>query len=298
MPFTAEFRRSLAIDALTGLSTGDAFGNRAFLSDNRVVAPDLPPQIWPWTDDTQMACSVVDVLDTHGTVNRDALASAFAKRAERFRAYGKGAMRFLVRVRHGADWREISAGLFDGAGSWGNGGAMRVTPLGAYFADDLDRAAAEAAASAEVTHAHPEGIAGGIAAALGAAQAAALRGQQVRLPAAALIEAALDRLARGEVRRGLEQARKLLDRPAEEVVRALGNGSRTSAQDTVPFVLWVAATRLDDYSAAVRTCVDAGGDIDTTAAIVGGILAAHHGRACVPEEWLAAREPLPGWLSE
>lgn len=36
--------------------------------------------------------------------------------------------------------------------------------------------------------------------------------------------------------------------------------------------------------------------MDTTAAIVGGIIAARTGIDCIPPEWLNAREPLPGWI--
>ncbi|WP_067570236.1 ADP-ribosylglycohydrolase family protein [Nocardia acidivorans] len=67
----------------------------------------------------------------------------------------------------------------------------------------------------------------------------------------------------------------------------------------MPFTLWAAATYVNDYPAAVTACVPAGGDVDTTAAIVGGILAAHTGIGSgagvrgVPAEWLAAREELP-----
>nr|WP_049793751.1 ADP-ribosylglycohydrolase family protein [Hoyosella subflava] len=71
-----------------------------------------------------------------------------------------------------------------------------------------------------------------------------------------------------------------------------------TAQDTVPFALWAAATHFDDYPAAIAACIEADGDIDTTSAIVGG--AAHTGTASrtgVPEAWLTAREPLPHWLS-
>jgi len=80
-----------------------------------------------------------------------------------------------------------------------------------------------------------------------------------------------------------------------EAAYALGNGAQVLAQDTVPFALWVAATHLDDYPAAILACVEAGGDIDTTSAIVGGIVAAHTGVDGIPAEWLAAREPLPDW---
>jgi ADP-ribosylglycohydrolase len=63
----------------------------------------------------------------------------------------------------------------------------------------------------------------------------------------------------------------------------------------VPFALWAVATRRE-YEPAVRTCVEAGGDMDTTAAIAGGIIAAHQGTGCVPAAWLSVREPLPAWL--
>jgi ADP-ribosylglycohydrolase len=42
----------------------------------------------------------------------------------------------------------------------------------------------------------------------------------------------------------------------------------------------------------VRACIEAGGDVDTTSAIVGGIVAAYTGRAGIPAAWLRQREPL------
>lgn len=286
-------RRGLALDALTGLSVGDAFGNQAFPSQWVVRSADHP-ESWAWTDDTQMACSLLEIIDTYGQVDQNALARAFALRADDFRDYGMGALQFIDHVKQGGHWRLITPQLFEGKGSWGNGGAMRVAPLGAYFHDDLQRAAGEAAASAEVTHAHPEGIAGGIAIGVAAAHAAAHRGRP--LSGTDLIVAALDHTPESKVRDGLERALDLLDRPAAQVAAELGNGSRISAPDTVPFALWTIATHLGDYEAAVRTCVEAGGDMDTMAAIVGGTIAAHHGPEPIPAEWLAAREPLPGWL--
>ncbi len=83
---------------------------------------------------------------------------------------------------------------------------------------------------------------------------------------------------------------------AHGAVRRLGNGSRVSAQDTVPFALWCAARHLRDYQAALWQTVQGGGDTDTTCAMVGGIVAARVGRAGIPQAWLAAREPLPAWV--
>jgi len=62
--------------------------------------------------------------------------------------------------------------------------------------------------------------------------------------------------------------------------------------------LWAAAKHLDAYPEAIRTCARVGGDIDTTAAITGGIVAAYTGTEGIPADWLAARELLPTWLNE
>src|SRR5206468_5547499 len=93
------------------------------------------------------------------------------------RGYGGMAKKILVEIYAGGDWRDAASAAFDGAGSMGNGSAMRVAPLGAYFAGDIPKLIDEAGKSAAVTHSHPEGIAGAIAVALAAAFAASHRGE-------------------------------------------------------------------------------------------------------------------------
>jgi len=160
-----------ALDALEGLSVGDAFGEQFFRDELAALAMIAdrrePPGEWLWTDDTAMALSLVAVLDRHGRIEQDALAQAFgaAYRHNPGRGYGLGMHRLLPRYLSGTEWRNLAATQFAGQGSFGNGAAMRVAPLGAYLAGDLEAVAEQAAASAETTHAHPEGIAG--AAALG-----------------------------------------------------------------------------------------------------------------------------------
>ncbi|GIG62144.1 hydrolase [Longispora fulva] len=290
-----------ARDSLDGLSVGDALGAQFFvpgssLPDLLAGRPPAPP--WPWTDDTEMACSVYAELHHRGAIDRDALAMAFAERCEPYRGYGGGAVVVLHQIRDGLPWAEAAGALFGGRGSWGNGAAMRVAPLGAFFAGDPDRAAAEAALSAEVTHRHPEGIVGAMAVAVAACHAAASRGTT----SDNLLDVVEPYIAGGLTADGVRRARTLLGRSVAGAAYELGNGARVSAQDTVPFALWTAATFLTDYPAAIRACVEAGGDMDTTAAIVGGIVAAHTGTGAgpgvtgIPGAWLAAREPLPDWL--
>ncbi|WP_424556236.1 ADP-ribosylglycohydrolase family protein [Streptacidiphilus pinicola] len=69
-------------DSLRGLATGDAFGAQFFVPDNRETlrARRLPVGPWSWTDDTEMASSVVDVLTRCSGVDQDVLARSFAER--------------------------------------------------------------------------------------------------------------------------------------------------------------------------------------------------------------------------
>ena len=84
------------------------------------------------------------------------------------------------------------------------------------------------------------------------------------------------------------------DTSLEPLVRALRNGSRITCQDTVPLCLWIAARHLDDYEAAVVAAIRARGDIDTNAAIVGGIVAVATGADGIPRDWRADREGVDG----
>lgn len=83
-----------------------------------------------------------------------------------------------------------------------------------------------------------------------------------------------------------------LEIPIADVARALGNGSLVTAPDTVPFCLWIAAHHLDHFIEALGKTISVGGDCDTNAAIVGGIVALSAGRDSIPIDWLKAREPI------
>ncbi|MGH8883204.1 MAG: ADP-ribosylglycohydrolase family protein, partial [Stackebrandtia sp.] len=206
---------------------------------------------------------------------------------------GGSALDILYGVRDGGDWRGLASRAFEGAGSHGNGAAMRIAPLGAWFADSIPVTIEQARLASEVTHTHVDGIAGGIAVAVAAALAAGHRPPDPE----EFIATVADLTPDSAVRAGLRVARAMGGAvPATHVAEAVGNGSRISAADTVPVAIWTAAWHLDDFPRAVRTVVSVGGDMDTTAAIVGGIVAAGSPRIDVPPSWAAAREPLPDWL--
>nr|WP_296067869.1 ADP-ribosylglycohydrolase family protein [uncultured Actinoplanes sp.] len=281
-------RLALALESLAGLSVGDALGAQFFVAPVDVSRP--PPGPWPWTDDTEEACCLVAVL-AEGDFDRDAFADLLGRRHDPYRGYGPGAVVMLRQIREGLPWPIAAAAAFDGQGSAGNGAAMRAAPLGAWHADSLAHAAVQGARAAEVTHAHPEGIAGGVAVTVAAAAAAAGRLDGHRPELLATVAA---HTPDGHVRDALLRARQIGG--PREAAHELGNGTRAMARDTVPFALWVADRFLDDYPAAIEACVAAGGDVDTTCAIAGGVVAAHTGMDGIPPAWLSSREPLPGWL--
>jgi ADP-ribosylglycohydrolase len=292
--------------SVEGLSVGDAFGESLFFqgaaqyvahSLETMIEKRIPPSSrWYYTDDTQMALSIVEVLRKCGEIDQEQLARSFAHHFEPTRGYGPAMYRLIPQLQSGRSWEKAAHSLFNGQGSFGNGGAMRVAPVGAFFADDLEATVENARRSAEVTHAHPEASAGAIAVAVAAAWAWRLRDTEPLPRGQDFLELVLPYIPESQVRAGVVRAGKV---PANtsiwNVVRELGNGSGISAQDTVPFVLWCAAQYLDNYEEALWLTASGQGDMDTNCAMVGGIVATHTGTEGIPAKWLHHREALPTW---
>jgi len=139
--------------------------------------------------------------------------------------------------------------------SWGNGAAMRVSPVGFAF-DTIDEVLAQASLTAEVSHNHPEGVKGARATAL----------------AIFLARTEHDKtLIRAEI---TERFGYDLDRTLEEIRPAYAFD--VSCQGTVPEAI-IAFLESDSYEDAVRNAVSLGGDSDTLACITGGIAEAYYG---------------------
>ncbi len=302
---TPEARLTRARASLEGLSVGDTFGDQFF----EIAQASLPyyfetrtlptaDPFWRYSDDTNMALSVYATLNQHQTINQDTLATSFAKYYHPSRGYGSSMHGLLNRIALGMNWRHEASKLFEGQGSHGNGAAMRVAPLGAYFADDMDLVIEQAKLSAEITHTNPEGIAGAIAVAVAAAYACRLKGQPAPTRQE-FIDIVLPHIPNSIVSERLRHARELTEGSTLLLaVAALGNGRMISAQDTVPFDLWCAGETLSNYTDAMWLAAAASGDIDTNCAIVGGIVACYMGMEGIPAQWIKRRESLPSWAFE
>jgi ADP-ribosylglycohydrolase len=138
--------------------------------------------------------------------------------------------------------------------SWGNGSAMRASPIG-WYGDSIDDVLAEAQKSAEVTHNHPEGIKGAQAAALAVYMARTGKSKDA-------IKKAIVDMFDYDLDRTIDAIRPTYD-------------FDVSCQGSVPEAI-IAFLESVDFENAVRLAVSIGGDSDTIACITGGIAEAFY----------------------
>jgi len=158
--------------------------------------------------------------------------------------------------------------------SWGNGAAMRVSPVGFAF-DTVDMVLQEAARTAEISHNHPEGVKGSQATALAVFLARTTRDKD---------------LIRREITNRFGYN---LDRTVEDIRPSYGFD--VSCQCTVPEAI-IAFLDAGSYEDAVRNAISLGGDSDTLACITGGFAEAYYGPLPQPiVEQVKARLPADLW---
>ena len=202
------------------------------------------------TDDTMMTVAVADALMSEpDPYDDDSLRYAFINR---MRYWG----RLYPGVGYGSAFRKwLISENPKPYESYGNGSAMRVSPVGWLF-DTLDLTRHIAALSAEVTHNHPEGIKG--AEAVASAVYLARTGSS-KDDIAAYIS---------------DEFHYNLDRTIEEI--RPGYRMNATCQGSVPeaMIAFLESTSFED---TIRTTISLGGDTDTTSAIAGSIAEAFFG---------------------
>jgi len=193
-----------------------------------------------FTDDTVLTIAVADVIMNGGDYVR-----VFKDYFERYPGRSYGGMF--------QDW--ASSAETAPYNSFGNGSAMRVSPVGFAF-DTLDEVLVEAKRTAEVTHNHPEGIKG--------AQAVA-----------AAIFLARTGKGKEEIKQYIEEwSGYSLSEPLDDIGKNYTYD--VTCQGSVPQSI-IAFLESNDFEDAVRKAVSLGGDSDTVACITGGIAQAFYG---------------------
>lgn len=175
-----------------------------------------------------------------------------------------------------------------GVYSAGNGPAMRSAIVGAAFADNAALRYAHVEASTLLTHTDPKALAGALAVAEVAARIVS-GAWRVRPTVAQFIEVLSAVSANSAWQDSVAAMRTCCaeDAPIREAQRCFATGQGVSGYvlHSVPFALVIWYRHFGDYRATIETITQAGGDVDTVAAIAGGLAGAVVGESGIPEEW-------------
>ncbi len=245
------------------------------------------------SDDTEHSCMVAQSLIA-ANFDVDTFTVLFARRLRWWflmlpAGVGFATMRACLKLWLGFPAR--SSGVF----SAGNGPAMRSAIFGAVF-DDVDEMAKFVRASSRITHSDPKAEHGAMAVALAAmwSRQRAMSGEQTSIDAAGFVNQLADVLKaeadelvvllRG-VLASVESAQSTIAY-ADSI--GLHQGVTGYVYHTVPVVIHAWLLNPDDFRAAVSSVIECGGDADTTAAIIGGIVGTGVGESAIPPEWISS----------
>jgi poly(ADP-ribose) glycohydrolase ARH3 len=286
-----EKTKSKFIGALLGTFVGDALGmpvegySATMISRRYDVLKEM---IWGYyTDDTQMMIGIAESLVNCKGFNGEDMAQRFVTNFDLTRGYGPGAISAIDKLRAGYPWDKAGGELFD-KGSYGNGSAMRIAPVGVFYHDDPEKLGEVAYLSSLITHAHPLGKEGG------ALQAYAIT---CALGTHVLEEKGFLRSIKAFLRDDIDIYREKIDRiqhlldttpKPSEVVNALGNG--ITCYDSIPTAIYSFLSHHESFKSAVVYAVNLGGDTDTIGAMTGAISGAYHGYEEIPSRWIEKLE--------
>jgi poly(ADP-ribose) glycohydrolase ARH3 len=277
---------------LIGLAVGDALGGKFEAQTADAICARFPiaesliayPQeeIW-YTDDTQMAIGVSEALIERGEIVEEVLCRAFVANYLPSRGYGRGARAVLEAMEEGRDYRQVAEQHFPG-GSFGNGAAMRVAPIGLVFRDDRSRLWDQARLSALPTHLHPLGVEGAQLLALAVALCSGMDPFDRDAFFTELLGA-----CRSEDYRAKIEAAAGVETP-EDLARL---GNRIEALHSVPTAIGSFALTPESFETTVSNVIFLGGDTDTLAAMAGALSGAYVGVRRLPGRLVGLLESSP-----
>ncbi|MFQ5999150.1 MAG: ADP-ribosylglycohydrolase family protein [Candidatus Bathyarchaeia archaeon] len=275
--------RSKFIGCLVGSAVGDALGSS--FEGFWVSEVKIERFSGRWTDDTHMMIGVAESLIENGGFDGKHMAQIFIENYERepWRGYASGPPRVFRWIKSGVAWDEAAKRLFGGAGSYGNGAAMRVAPVGVFYHDDSRQLRAVAYGQSQITHTHELGMEGAALQAYAVALAVNADPSS-RLDSSAFLRK-LKEFTHNEVyKQKLERAEKLLgEKNKQKVARELGNG--VEAHNSVPTAIYSFSRNPRSFEDSVLYAISLGGDTDTIGAMAGAISGAYHGVEAIPERW-------------
>jgi len=284
------------LGGMVGSALGDALGELAFWNPERKRLCALVERLeeLTYTDDTAMAIGLAaSILEKRG-IDQQHLGDTFSRNFNRepWRGYAPGPPAVFSLVRSGGiSYVEAARSLFEGAGSLGNGAAMRIVPVGLVF-HDSDCLYEVAVASAEVTHAHPVGKDGAAVLARAIAQAVKLSPES-NIPGELFTQRLIDFARTEEIRRKMELVRTLIREEAPPARAAPLLGRSVAVDESMPFAIYSFLRHPKSFEECLFCATLSGGDRDTLGAMACAISGAHLGLEAIPHSWRQKLENRP-----
>jgi poly(ADP-ribose) glycohydrolase ARH3 len=280
--------RSKFLGGMLGSALGDAIGELAFRSPEEVKLRSeiARADLLIYTDDTAMAIGLAESILQEGHLDSQHLGDTFRTNymREPWRGYAIGPPTiFALVAERGVSYSEAARSLFGGQGSFGNGAAMRVVPVGLFYHDSPDLYE-QVRISAAVTHAHPVGIDGAAVLAQAVAQAATLAPQEP-FPFEPFCRRLVAFACTAEIRDKMALVQTLVSDqvPPPEAAWRLGQG--VAVYESLPFALYAFLRHPQSFEACLLCAALNGSDRDTLGAMAGAVSGAYLGVEAIPRDW-------------
>jgi poly(ADP-ribose) glycohydrolase ARH3 len=280
--------RDKFLGGMIGTALGDAIGELAFRrrTKGELLSEVEDRQTLVYTDDTAMAIGLAESLIEVGGLDQQHLGDTFRAnyRREPWRGYASGPPTVFSKVaRREMTYPEAAETLYGGEGSYGNGAAMRIAPLGLLF-HNASSLYQKAQLSAVVTHAHPIGVDGAAVQAEAVAQAVGLDPRKA-LSGDDFLGRLLDTAQTSEMRDKLARVRDLMKEGTlpQRAARELGQG--VAVDRSLPFAVYCFVRQPDSFENCLLCAVLNGGDRDTVGAMACAVSGAYLGVEAIPQAW-------------
>jgi poly(ADP-ribose) glycohydrolase ARH3 len=280
--------------ALIGCAVGDAVGELAAVHNTKRQLEDFLSEgdMLRYTDDTAMAIGLAEALTTSGgKVVEKEIGEAFRRNygREPWREYSASTPAvFAASQRKGLPYSEAAAQLHGGQGSFGNGAAIRIAPLGLLFRKS-QRLREYAEISARVTHTHPIGI-DGAAIMAWAVGRVALLDPRAKFPYSDFCVGIVNFARTREMRQKLALVVELLANKATPQDAAFQLRLSQTVEESLPFSLFSFLKFPLSFRDCIYCAVLNGGDPDSLGSMAGALSGAYLGWDAIPKEWRARVE--------
>jgi len=285
------------LGGMIGCAIGDAIGELAFLypkKDKLCHKIDKTNQLC-YTDDTAMAIGIARSIIEKGDIEEEHLGKKLSDEfyREPWRGYASGPPAVFRMVKEkGIPYHEAAKMLFYGEGSFGNGAAMRIVPVGLFYHHLAPSPFYEKAAlSASVTHAHPVGIDGAAIQARAVAIATRLDPEK-EFPFEDFMNELIGLARTDEIKEKMKMVKSLIEEDASPEVAALRLGMSVAVHESMPFAIYSFLKYSKSFEECLFCAVLNGGDRDTLGAMACSVSGSYLGVDAIPDKWIEKLENL------